>query len=172
MKKRLFLIPSLLAAGFLTEEASSTPILTDADHGDDAKGGFFKKFQLDHKYTLAGHRSHSSHGSHRSHRSSNGGGGYNAAPAPNYQSTPPANVLPKSPAISPQPLPGNSQKFFDLVTKVQTALYAYGYYTGRLDGHMGPQTRAALSAFQRDFKLTITGTITPEVLDALHIVAQ
>ena len=37
---------------------------------------------------------------------------------------------------------------------------------------MGPETKAAISRFQKDYKLSITGTITPEVLGALDITAK
>jgi peptidoglycan hydrolase-like protein with peptidoglycan-binding domain len=48
----------------------------------------------------------------------------------------------------------------------------YGYYDGAIDGIVGPKTRAALLRFQEDFGLKITGTITPEVLDALRVTAK
>lgn len=75
-------------------------------------------------------------------------------------------------AESPKTLPGNSAVFIDIVKRVQTALYAYGYYTGAIDGIVGTGTRTAISKFQKDWGLSITGTITPEVLDALNIVAK
>ncbi|EXS70827.1 peptidoglycan-binding protein [Sphingobium sp. Ant17] len=46
------------------------------------------------------------------------------------------------------------------------------YYQGVIDGVVGKETRTALEKFQGDFNLKVTGTITPEVLDALKIVAQ
>lgn len=56
--------------------------------------------------------------------------------------------------------------------KVQLGLLAYGYYDGAIDGIVGPKTRAALLRFQEDFGLKKTGTITPEVLDALRVTAE
>ena len=53
--------------------------------------------------------------------------------------------------------------------RVQSGLKAYGYYTGGIDGQVGPETRAALLRLQSDFGLKQTGTITPEVLKALSI---
>ena len=73
---------------------------------------------------------------------------------------------------APKTLPGNSTAFTEIVRRVQTALYAYGYYTGAIDGIVGTGTKTALSKFQKDWNLKITGTITPEVLDALNIVAK
>lgn len=75
-------------------------------------------------------------------------------------------------AEAPKTLPGNSAAFTDIVKRVQTALYAYGYYTGAIDGIVGTGTRTAISKFQKDWGLSITGTITPEVLDALNLVAK
>jgi peptidoglycan hydrolase-like protein with peptidoglycan-binding domain len=51
-------------------------------------------------------------------------------------------------------------------------LTAYGYYTGAVDGIMGPQTKTAISKFQAAWGLPVTGSVTPEVLNALGIVAQ
>tara|TARA_R110002074_G_scaffold219781_4_gene390501 strand:- start:1525 stop:1686 length:162 start_codon:yes stop_codon:yes gene_type:complete len=51
-------------------------------------------------------------------------------------------------------------------------LKSYGYYTGAIDGIAGKGTRGALRQFQTDFNLKVTGTITPEVLDAFKIVAE
>jgi His-Xaa-Ser repeat protein HxsA len=60
----------------------------------------------------------------------------------------------------------------EVVRKVQAGLKAYGYYDGDLDAIVGPKTREALRRFQSDYGLQVTGTITPEVLDAFKIVAQ
>lgn len=56
--------------------------------------------------------------------------------------------------------------------QVQAALTAYGYYSGPIDGIIGSASRTALSKFQADYSLKVTGTITPEVLDAMGIVAK
>jgi His-Xaa-Ser repeat protein HxsA len=79
--------------------------------------------------------------------------------------------MPRAPQ-APKTLPGNSVAFNEIVKRVQTALYTYGYYTGAIDGVVGTGTKTALSKFQKDWNLKITGTITPEVLDALNIVAK
>lgn len=197
MKKRLFLIPSLLAAGLLPQKAAAVPKLEAAPK--DPKSTLFKLFALRHEYTLAGHRSHSSHSSHSSHRSS-GGGGYSTRsysapsytppatvyeePAPVYRppasttptyralSTPDTSVQPAQPDPGLKVLPGNSDRFKKIVMQVQTALYVYGYYTGTIDGVVGPQTKIALTSLQTDYGLKATGTITPETLNALNIAAQ
>lgn len=56
--------------------------------------------------------------------------------------------------------------------QVQSALTAYGYYNGLIDGTVGPTCKTALMAMQSDYRLKVTGTITPEVLDALNIAAN
>lgn len=60
--------------------------------------------------------------------------------------------------------------FDPLTVQVQTALHAHGYYAGPIDGIIGSRSRDALARFQHDHRLPITGTITPEVLDAVGIV--
>lgn len=192
MKKIGKFAVSLTAAGYLSQGGQAAVFSPQPVKSDDRSVSLFKILRGEHTYTLAGHRSHSSHrshGSHRSHRSSSGGsyfGGRHTS-----ESTPPASVLPRppqAPRVMPSPsrdletmplpsrplkiLPGNSEKFTRIVRQVQTALYAYGYYTGIIDGKFGPETRTALSKFQKDWNLKVTGTITPEVLDALQIVAK
>ncbi|MCM2453664.1 peptidoglycan-binding protein [Agrobacterium vitis] len=56
--------------------------------------------------------------------------------------------------------------------QVQSSLTAYGYYTGLIDGKVGPSCKTALTAMQTDYRLKVTGTITPEVLDTFGIVAN
>lgn len=56
--------------------------------------------------------------------------------------------------------------------QVQTALTAYGYYSGLIDGQVGQGCKTALVAMQTDYNLKVTGTITPEVLNAFGIAAN
>ncbi len=190
MKGRRFRIPTLALAGFMAHDVQAAT--TDAAG---ARAGalprpepaLFDVFRQDHTFTLAGHRSHSSHGSHRSssgggshssHRSSTGGG--TSRPSPVYtppatrnrDSTPPSTVLPSSPATAPKTLRGDAEPFKEIVRRVQIGLMTRGYYSGALDGVVGPETRASLVRFQTDYKLSITGTVTPEVLDAFAIAAR
>lgn len=166
---------TLAAAGYLPQSAQTAVAPVPLDRNDDKSSSLFQILRGEHKYTLAGHRSHSSHGSHGSHRSSSGsgysGGGTYRPSAPSSNSTPPASVMPRA-SEAPKTLPGNSAVFLDIVKRVQTALYSYGYYTGAIDGIVGTGTKAAISKFQKDWGLKITGTITPEVLNALNIVAK
>ena len=178
MNKR-FLIPSLLLAGFSGNNTLASPGPLSGDD-DGNKQSMFDVFSQSHTYTLARHRSHSSHSSHSSHRSSSGGG-YTAPRAPLYtppttnrntRSTPPSSILPSPPAAATRVLPGNSASFQRIAKQVQTALMAYGYYNGAIDGIIGSGSKSALSRFQADYGLKVTGTITPEVLDAFGIPAK
>lgn len=54
------------------------------------------------------------------------------------------------------------------VADLQRALAQAGYNPGPVDGAMGPSTRAALTNFQRDMGLRVTGEPTPEVVAALE----
>jgi putative peptidoglycan binding protein len=56
-----------------------------------------------------------------------------------------------------------------VVVEVQTALRQDGYYAGSIDGHLGPQTRAALAAFQADHGLAVTSAIDRPTLQALGV---
>lgn len=177
MKLKRFLIPSLAAAGLLPQQAVAIPT-EEIKKPETGTPSLFEAFKLQHVYNLAGHRSHSSHASHSSHRSSSGGS-YRApvytAPAPSppiSNSTAPSTILPSSPGAAIKALPGNSDKFMEITRQVQLALYSWGYYSGIIDGIVGPETRAAISSLQVDWNLKVTGTITPEVLDALKIVAD
>ena len=55
------------------------------------------------------------------------------------------------------------------VRAVQLALQKAGYYVGRTNGEFTADTRAALNKFESDNALPQTGTITPEVLEALGL---
>jgi len=69
-------------------------------------------------------------------------------------------------------LKGNSSKFQEIVRQVQIALKAFGYEPGAITGTITTETRAALRKFQTDCRLSPTGTITPDTLDALRVAAQ
>lgn len=178
MKKRKYLISSLMAAGFLPiDSANASAVASPQPSLGSSDNEFAQRLQLEHKYTLAGHRSHASHSSHASHRSSSSGGFTPSKPVapvqPRSNSTSPRTVLPSLPnAQKAVPLPGNSEQFKLIAMRVQLALISYGYYNGPLDGIIGKQSSAALSRFQSDYSLSITGTITPEVLNAFGITAQ
>ena len=178
MKTRRFLITSLVAAGIAPAPAthampaSPWPLAGGPDPDDE--DALVQRFAQDHGFTLAQHRSHSSHASHSSHRSGSSGRVRTPSttpPAPRVPRTTPSSILPSSPATAPREAPSRSQ-IESVVLQVQIGLVGYGYYEGPLDGVMGPMTREALRRFQADYGLDVTGTITPEVLDAFKIVAR
>jgi len=55
---------------------------------------------------------------------------------------------------------------------VQLGLHAFGYYDGAINGEVDPSMKESLRRFQTDYKLKVTGTITPDVLNALKIAAR
>jgi hypothetical protein len=56
-----------------------------------------------------------------------------------------------------------------VIANVQSALQEQGYYNDAVDGLIGPNTRAALSNFQRDRGLPITAGIDGPTLQALGL---
>ena len=56
-----------------------------------------------------------------------------------------------------------------VIANVQTALQEQGYYNDAVDGLIGPDTRAAISNFQRDRGLPITAAIGGPTLQALGL---
>ncbi|MGA8476652.1 MAG: peptidoglycan-binding domain-containing protein, partial [Chthoniobacterales bacterium] len=56
-----------------------------------------------------------------------------------------------------------------IVLEVQVALQNAGYDPGPTDGVFGPSTREAISRYQRDQGLDVTGSITDPVLQALGL---
>lgn len=60
------------------------------------------------------------------------------------------------------------QRSDDLVLAVQSALRRVGYYSGSLDGMAGPQTEAAIAAFEAANGLPQTGAASLELLAAIE----
>jgi Putative peptidoglycan binding domain len=56
-----------------------------------------------------------------------------------------------------------------VVINVQFALQDWGYYAGATDGILGPQTRAALAAFQADNGLAVTSAVDEPTLQTLGL---
>jgi len=65
--------------------------------------------------------------------------------------------------------PTGPQTPIDLTTTkgIQQALANLGYNPGAIDGIMGPNTKAALMAFQKDAKITVDGVVGPQTRQAL-----
>ncbi len=55
-----------------------------------------------------------------------------------------------------------------LVLRAQELLSAAGYYTGALDGRMGPETRTAIRAYQRANGFKVDGKATEELITQLE----
>jgi hypothetical protein len=56
-----------------------------------------------------------------------------------------------------------------VIAQTQDLLQQMGYYTGEVDGLLGPMTREALSAYQADNGLTTTAAIDQPTLDSLGL---
>ena len=56
-----------------------------------------------------------------------------------------------------------------VIVNVQSALQEQGYYNDEVDGLIGPNTRAALSRYQRDHGLPVTAAIDGPTLEALGL---
>jgi hypothetical protein len=55
------------------------------------------------------------------------------------------------------------------VSSVQTQLTQLGYYNGPVDGLFGPTVRDAVARYQTDQNLEVTGSLSPETLQALGV---
>lgn len=56
-----------------------------------------------------------------------------------------------------------------VIGDVQTQLQQDGYYSGPIDGVLGPQTRAAIAAFQADHGLAITSAVDEPTLATMGL---
>ena len=177
---KTFLIPSLLLAGFNTP-SSEDMFETMGSKADESTSKYLHLLERKLPFTLAGHSSHGSHGSHGSHRSSSVSAPRTVPPViipktkpavpsnRNKNSTPPSSVLPSSPAIDLPKLKGNSAQFQRIVMRVQMYLYAFGYYTGSIDGRTGQDTQTAIVKYQKNSGLKITGVVDDTLLKAMNV---
>jgi His-Xaa-Ser repeat protein HxsA len=55
------------------------------------------------------------------------------------------------------------------VSAVQSQLAKLGYYNGAIDGILGDETEAALSRYQRDQNMSVTGTVNTATLQSLGV---
>jgi peptidoglycan hydrolase-like protein with peptidoglycan-binding domain len=55
------------------------------------------------------------------------------------------------------------------VAALQRALAQRGYYKGRIDDKMGPETRRAIREFQRNQGLPMSGRVDNATIDALKL---
>jgi len=176
MIKKLFAIPTLLAAGLFAYSTSDKNATTEESPLADNISDIISSIGNSHEYTLAGHGSHGSHASHSSHSS---GGGFNHPPKPgvmdtrNTMSTPPKSLLPSSFAVTKvmKVLPGNSLKFKKILLRAQLSLNSSGYDVGAMGTGMDAKTVAAIYRFQKDKGMIPSGKLTNEVLSSLGISA-
>jgi hypothetical protein len=85
---------------------------------------------------------------------------------------PVASIAPPPPAPPPQPSFKTAPQQHVMVDEdqmsdsdrhqVQTVLASIGYYSGRIDGVFGPETRAAIRRYQFEIKAELTGRLTAE----------
>lgn len=99
---------------------------------------------------------------------------YPAYPVYSYPTTPVYAAPAPTVGYMPYPLPAPppSTVIFQTpanasVLRVQTALRQRKYYAGSIDGLSGPETRAAIRAYQVDRGLPVTGQIDADLLNDL-----
>jgi Putative peptidoglycan binding domain len=56
-----------------------------------------------------------------------------------------------------------------VIANVQTQLYNEGYYSGPIDGILGPDTRAAIADYQADHGLAVTAAIDEPTVESLGL---
>ncbi len=64
--------------------------------------------------------------------------------------------------------PQKSTSALSFEEKIQTALHQAGYYSGVIDGKVGPQTRKAIRSFQEENGLKADGLVGPTTWQALR----
>jgi peptidoglycan hydrolase-like protein with peptidoglycan-binding domain len=78
------------------------------------------------------------------------------------------SMTPLASAVKPseeQPAGLNHQD----IKKVQETLHDKGYYNGKVDGIIGPQTRAGIRQYQKSEKLPVTGHLDAETSGKLGV---
>ena len=89
--------------------------------------------------------------------------------------TTPAAKTPKTSKTPKVTLPTQALKPGDSgvqVKRLQQALAAVGYKSGKADGRFGPATKTALEKFQKAKKLTVDGVLGPKTLSALQLASH
>jgi hypothetical protein len=106
-------------------------------------------------------------------------------PAPHYQTYPPYSSVPGRvydgfSVPSARPVTSQSRnrtqtssssqspKVYEQTVQIQAALRKLGYYTGSVDGLMGPATQTAIRTFQIDHGLSVTGKVDDKLQKALE----
>ena len=163
-----FIIPSLMAAGFVSSDVTDAQNLAVEDHSTSDKPNFWNLMEGNLPVTLAAHSSHASHGSHGSHRSSAGSTFTpTPTPAPKIKIKPPNNSTPPGSVLPP--ISGGTEQFKRITMRVQMYLYAFGFYTGEISGLDNMDTKSAIVKYQQSKNLKITGKIDNELLKAMNV---
>lgn len=66
----------------------------------------------------------------------------------------------------------SNQLVGDDVAQLQSQLHDLGFYTGRIDGHFGPQTHKAVVGYQMNYGLQDDGVVGPNTLRALSYLGR
>jgi peptidoglycan hydrolase-like protein with peptidoglycan-binding domain len=79
------------------------------------------------------------------------------------QEVPPTAAMPQAPAAAAVPADKLEHN-----KEIQTALKAAGFYTGNVDGKIGPKTKKAIMEFQKANGLKADGKVGPKTWAALE----
>jgi len=71
--------------------------------------------------------------------------------------------------VAPAPVPAYYEYSYSVAVDVQVALKRRGYYRGPIDGGIGPESRAAIKAYQYDRELPLSGRIDRPLLHSLGL---
>jgi len=58
----------------------------------------------------------------------------------------------------------------EIIANIQTELYNQGYYSGPIDGIIGPDTQTAIADYQADYGLPVTAAIDEPTVESLGLV--
>jgi His-Xaa-Ser repeat protein HxsA len=167
-----YIIPSLMAAGFVSPDVTDAKQLAVEDHLTSDKPNFWNLMEGNLPVTLAAHSSHASHGSHGSHRSSATPRYIPPAPAPMPNSSPKVKQKPNNATPPNSILPdvrGGTEQFKRITMRVQMYLYAFGFYTGEISGLDDMDTKSAIVKYQASKGLAITGQIDNNLLKSMNV---
>lgn len=64
---------------------------------------------------------------------------------------------------------GDDESDSDRVKEVQRALQANGYYSGPIDGVVGPKTKSGVREYQRDQNMKVTGKVDEKTAQSLGV---
>jgi len=94
--------------------------------------------------------------------------------APVVEQTAPQEMIPPTAALPPGPEQAMPADKLSKNKDIQTALKAAGFYTGNVDGKIGPKTKKAIVEFQRAKGLKADGRVGPKTWAELekYLVSQ